>query len=508
MVSRILLALMTLLLCAMPAAAAPLKVYVAEFKVTGAAAKDDLKGALQAMLASRLAGDAVQVVGVNDAPDMTVFGTYIVFGKVFSLDGQLVGSSGKTVGRAFEQGDATDDVIPALGRFAQKLKGEIGKVSVVAVHESPSAPAPQVEPVTTSAVRVPPVASDIVRKEPVKVAKQDEEIIRPERENKGEGGLSIQRLNGVMLGLIQLRRTDRSAREMVVALEGELRLYRQDKELKLVATESAFEGTEKIIALDCADVDGDGVQEIYVTVFKGEQLSSRVYQLENGVFKKIAAGLPYFFRGMALSGKEQKIYAQEMGMDDDFYGDMYEVVKKGSSFQLANPIKLPPQSNLYTVAQFSDKDGKPFFLTVNTDGYLVVYDDKGENLWKSSDKYGGSETYFIRDDMQNIRVTGSQFRKRFIEQRITVTKNGVVIVPKNEGTFVIGNSRSFNKNSVYAFAWSGAGLEELWHTKVHQNYLADYAYDTDLKEIVMLEVVKKAGLVDKGASALLVRKVD
>jgi hypothetical protein len=436
---------------------------------------------------------------------MTVFGTYIVFGKVFSLDGQLVASNGKTVGRAFEQGDAADDVIPALGRFAQKLQGEIGKVPVSTVHESKVAAAPLAEPAGRV---VSPAATDIVRKDPAKIAKQEEEIIRPERENRGEVGATIQRLNGVMLGLVQLKNSDRSSREVVVALEGELRLYRQDKELKLVATESGFDGTEKIIALDCADVDGDGIQEIYVTAFKGEQLSSRVYQLDNGVFKKIATGLPYFFRGMALSGKEQKIYAQEMGMDDDFYGDMFEVVKKGASFHLANPIKLPPQSNLYTVTQFSDKDGKPFFLTLNADGYLVVYDDKGENIWKSSDKYGGSETYFTRDDLQNIRVTGSQFRKRFIEQRLVVTKSGVVIVPKNEGTFVIGNSRSFNKNSVYAFAWSGAGLEELWHTKVHQNYLADYAYDADLKELVMLEVVKKAGLAEKGASAVVVRKVD
>jgi hypothetical protein len=506
MISRILFALTTLLLCVMPVAAAPLKIYVAEFKVTGAAGKDELKGALQSMLASRLAGETVQVVGVNDAPDMTVIGTYIVFGKVFSLDGQLVGSNGKTVGRAFEQGDAADDVIPAVGRLAQKLRGEIDKVPV-AVHDSRAPIARVTEPPSIPAVRaVPPVSADIVRREPAEVAKKDEDIIRPER--SGKNGESVQRLDGVMMGLVSVKRSDNASREIVVALEKELRYYRQDKDIKLAATETGFDNTEKIIAIDGADLDGDGIQEFYVTAFKGEQLSSRVYQLENGRFKKIAADLPYFFRGIALNGTEHRIYAQEMGLSDDFYGDMFEVVKKGSSFQLANPIKLPPLGNLYNVNRFSDKDGKPYFLIIHPDGYLLVYDDKGENIWKSSDKFGGSETYFTRDDMQNIRVTSSQFRKRFIEQRTVVTKNGIVIVPRNEGSFVIGNSRSFNKNSVYAFAWNGAGLEELWHTKVHQNYLSDYAYDDGLKELVMLEVVKKAGMVEKGASAVVVRSVE
>jgi len=51
-------------------------------------------------------------------------------------------------------------------------------------------------------------------------------------------------------------------------------------------------------------------------------------------------------------------------------------------------------------------------------------------------------------------------------------------------------------------------LDELWHTKQSQNYLADYSYDEGTKELVMLEVVKKAGLLDKGASALLIKRVE
>jgi hypothetical protein len=59
-----------------------------------------------------------------------------------------------------------------------------------------------------------------------------------------------------------------------------------------------------------------------------------------------------------------------------------------------------------------------------------------------------------------------------------------------------------------AFRWNGAALDEVWHTKESQNYLADYYYDAVLKELVMLEVVKKEGLLDKGASTIAVKKVE
>jgi hypothetical protein len=61
---------------------------------------------------------------------------------------------------------------------------------------------------------------------------------------------------------------------------------------------------------------------------------------------------------------------------------------------------------------------------------------------------------------------------------------------------------------VYSFAWNGAALEERWHTKPSQNYLADYAYDEARKELVLLEVVKKPGMFEQGASAISIKKVE
>ena len=87
-----------LLLCAVPSSAAMIKAHVAEFKVSGSPDKDGLKIALQSMLASRLPGENITVVRGDEGPDVTVSCTYIVFGKVFSLDGQIVAANGKVLG--------------------------------------------------------------------------------------------------------------------------------------------------------------------------------------------------------------------------------------------------------------------------------------------------------------------------------------------------------------------------------------------------------------------------
>jgi hypothetical protein len=495
MIIRNLLVMIFVLVCSMPSVAAPIKTHVAEFKVTGGAKTDNLKVALQSLLASRLSGENIRIVSADDAPDLTVIGTYIAFGKVFSLDASVTNSSGKIVLTGFEQGESADEVIPAVTRLAQKLGSEISKSAGTATTATVSS----VAPVSGAA---PPTA--------IILKKNEGDIIKPEETTTKAlaSGMIGQRLKGVMIGVAEVKRTISGERELAVALEDELRLYSQGKELKLLYSMKDIGTNGKIIAIDAADLDADGAFELYVTIFHGEELSSQVFLVEKEGFRRIASDLPYFFRAIALKGGLKKVYAQQIGRMEDFYGGLYEVVKKGENFTIENQTILPKHANLFNTNQIAGSDGKTLFVSLNSDNYLTVSDDKNELLWKSSEKYGGSETYFSRDDSQNQRFTGSKLRKTFLEQRITVTKSGTIIVPKNEGFFVVGDSRSFTKNSIYAFKWNGASLDELWHTKLSQNYLTDYLYDEEQKELVLLEVVKKAGIIETGASAISIKRVE
>lgn len=501
------------LLMVVPAAgcfAAQIRVFVAPFAVTGVAERDELKTTLQNLLQSRLSTGDILAVDTAERADIEVKGSYVAFGKVFSIDAVARDKDGSTLVRAFEQGESREEVLTAVGKLAKTLQSGIGKNFV----PKPVIPSPVPAAITAtpaaapSAVSsAPPVAAAAVTVTQVPAAPPSDIVRVEKQERMGGSGWISQKLIGERTGIALGRKQATGERDLFIAGNHSLQYYRLGKEMTLL-TEITLPAYQKIIALDTADLDNDGVQEIYLTLIQNEDLASEVWVAENQSLKKIAGKLPYFFRSISMSGRNDRVYAQQMGRDVDFYGDLYEVSKSGQSFDFAKPTKLPVHTDIFTVNMFSAKDGKSFFVGLNPDGYLVVFDANRNEVWRSSDKYGGSENYFSREDLAEVKTTGNPQRKVFLEQRITVTKGGEIIVPRNEGFFNVGNSRSFTKNAVYAFVWNGVMLEESWHTKQDQSYLADYLYDEDNKELLLLEVVKKEGLFDKGASAVAIKRVE
>jgi hypothetical protein len=88
------------------------------------------------------------------------------------------------------------------------------------------------------------------------------------------------------------------------------------------------------------------------------------------------------------------------------------------------------------------------------------------------------------------------------------TPEGILLVPHNEGLFTIGNNRTYTKYSLHALIWNGSSLQEKWHTGLSQGYLADFAYDTAARELVLLEVIQKSGLFSKGKTVISFNKID
>jgi len=489
-----------LLLCALAAQAAPVRVYVADMNAIGVQNRDEMKATLQVLLSSRLNGDKVTAVASAAEADAIVTGTYVVIGKIFSVDALAKTTGGKSLTRAFVQGESQDELIPAVGKLADKLATELAKLYPSGANSVGTAAAP--------ATVSPLIANrEFVKKEEVVRAVPASEFIRPsDYERSSSGGWQSKRLNGAANLMAIGRNLPDGSREIFLAENHRISFYRQGSEMKLVA-ETELKPNETIVSLDTLDT-ADGGLDIYASIVRSAELASQVWQLKGDKLVLAAEKLQYFFRSFHLAGGAKKLYAQSMGTDADFYGPVYEASRTGAAVTLKNPIKMPRFGDIYSFNQFRDRDGNVLTVTFNPDNYLVVYDQELNELWRSNDKFGGSELFFQKDDA-NPQVTSNKYRSIFMNQKVVVTSKGEVLVGKNDGFWVLGDARSYKKGAVYNMVWNGSSLEEKWHTRDTQNYMPDYYYDETRNELLQLQTVQRPGaLGGRGASSLSIKKVE
>jgi hypothetical protein len=498
---QILSVALLLLLCALSAQAAPVRVYVADMNAIGVQNRDEMKATLQMLLSSRLNGDKITAVASAGEADAIVTGTYVVIGKVFSVDALAKTTAGKTLTRAFVQGDNQDELIAAVGKLADKLTIELDKVVAAGQLTASASPA---LPATVRSAAVPP-KSDIIKAESQVRAAPVGEFIKPaEYEKGGAGGWISKRLN-ISANLMAIgRNLPDGSREVVLAEDRRFAYYRQGAEMKFMS-DVELRPSEKIVSVDTM-VGAGGELDIYVSIVRSYELSSQIWQVKGDTLVQVADDLPYYFRSFNLAGGPKKVYAQGMGRDADFFGDVFEVSRVGKKIELKNPIKMPRYGDIYTFNQFRDQDGNLMTVVINPDNYLIAYDKELNELWRSNDKFGGSELFFQKDD---AKIIGEKFRSIFLNQKVQVTSKNEVLVGKNDGFWVIGDARSYKKGAVYCMAWNGSSLEEKWHTRDTQNYMPDYSYDEARNELLILQLVQRPGLLGKqGAASLSIKKVE
>ncbi|MEA3363676.1 MAG: VCBS repeat-containing protein [Thermodesulfobacteriota bacterium] len=297
--------------------------------------------------------------------------------------------------------------------------------------------------------------------------------------------------------------------ETAVAMENRLQILRMtDGKLAPVAIINFPNGVH-LLSLDVADIDANGIPELYLTANAGTELSSQVVEFVQGSYQLTINRVPWFFRVIDLPQQGRTLLAQAMGdPENHFSGQPFRVLRSGNKLTRGTDFPLSAKLNLFSFTTFKGANNDLLYAHVSNNDYLHVTTPGGAAIWESGDHFGGTDVFFnIKEDTKNELV-----QPVYIQKRLLTLPTGEILVPQNDGSRIFERYRNFNKSRVIALKWNGIALQQSWSTLDQNGYLADFTLadaDNDgQNELVMVVTFKKKNLVREGRSAMVIYELN
>jgi len=479
--------------------------------------KDSVLAALQEAAGRELALADAYALGKKLNADFVVWGSVTKIGNSLSIDGKLVDiATSKTAVNLFAQCPTMDEVIPKINDFAQRIDTHI-LGGLPQASESPSVP-----------------KEIIVSRQPSPQATREAEIISGMR--GGRKGTYTSSINPDFINAAQPldRKTFWKSQQLsyefrgmdigdvngdglnetiMIDPHGVLIYQKKGSEFNLIQRIPG-KSYDYYVSLDVADINANGIKEIIVSSYNGQQVDSFIIEFRNGKFVTIASGLPFFMRVIDNASGIPLLLGQRRGLDKPFEPPIYEIVWQNGEYREGRKMRIPQGLSVYGLTL--DKlgsSGAERIVTLNDYDYICIYEqtDKplskvaivggsDEFIWKSEDVFGGSNT--IIESMKGSNVNTDD-PYNYINLRILAydtNKDGKreIIIVKNLSSSgrTFQRVKLFTSAEVYDLEWDGMGMVENWRTKKINGYVADYQFkdiDNDGENEVVLALVLSVG---------------
>ncbi|MDR2104271.1 MAG: hypothetical protein LBP51_00800 [Deferribacteraceae bacterium] len=98
------------------------------------------------------------------------------------------------------------------------------------------------------------------------------------------------------------------------------------------------DGFSKLLTVEAADLDKDGVSEIFVTqLYRSREIRSLIYRYKDGKFEKAAENLPWLFRSVNMKG-ERRLFVQKIATVGDYSGEIYEFLYADGEYKTGSAL--------------------------------------------------------------------------------------------------------------------------------------------------------------------------
>ena len=436
-------------------------------------------------------------LGRKLSADYVLFGSLTVLGNSISMDSKMVDVAGaKPAMSFFEQSDDAGGIISKVNAMAADINQQMfGK----AVAARPAAPVGAAQPGQTPPPGQPAPFDPFAH--PEKMFKQgtvmggkdspfvSEDSAREVSPQFWKGASFRQAFNGIALGDV-----DGDGKiETVIITPNRFLILRYDQQRMQTVYESPEAGWDIYIGVDVADINGNGRPEIFITSFAlGRQsLQSFALEYDGKTFNRIASDMPYFLRVADIPGRGPVLIGQQHVLGEPYGGAISEMVWRDGRYEPDTRINVSGNVLGFTIGDITN-DGTESVAAYNSGDYIRVISAADKNLWKSSEKYGGSTIYY-------------ENRSHYLPMRLMALKS-----PKDGKTAVLAvknhdiagrkldKFRSFNEAQVILFAWDGLGLAPQWKTRKLSGFIRDFAvgdFNNDGKKELLCAVVLDEGAI-------------
>ncbi len=407
--------------------------------------------------------------------DYIILGSLTVFGDSVSMDAAILDvAKSEELVTAFDQSKGMDTVIPTINQFARDINDKImGRAYIAPVH----------------------------------VMKQDQKesgpLVSMEEASKGPAKAGhVQRFKIGIIG-IDVGDVDGDGKNELVFIDHNT-VYIYKWTGGRFAQFKAIKGSwsPEYIYVSVADLDGNGVAEIYVSSLSAANVSSLVLEWDGSRFKRISHSQYWLFRVIDLPAKGKVLIGQKRVTDGIYTGDVCLLKRTNDGYESTGQLKLPRYANVFNFV-VTDLDAKGKQDTILLDEYdrLRVYNDKEERIWRSDEYFGGTLAFML-DKSRGVYVDeGAQGKRVFIPSPIYFTdinddgsKELVICQNKSMTNRITESMRWYTSGKVHFMTWDGVGLSTQWTSQKLPGAVVGYEIcDVDNDGLPELVVASMSG---------------
>ncbi len=265
--------------------------------------------------------------------------------------------------------------------------------------------------------------------------------------------------------------------EIVILEKGNLVIYRFKADHFQHVTDHPIPDYLGVHAINIADIDNNGLQEIYVSANSGNKPSSQVYEWDGATFKTLHKNVPYYLRpGLTATG--DTILLAQTGSNEAIVGSSFYQMQRDDNGKLveSDKVNIPKGFNLFDFIRVDlENSGTLNIIGLSKKNRLIVFDPAGKAIWKSEDIYGASKD-FLGTISSNRIGKQTYMHTRLIAEDQDGDGIPEIIVGRNRLTSVkyFNRLRYFEGSSISALKWEDSEMTTLWETRKIPAYTTDY----------------------------------